>query len=232
MALCYRQGIPGYLDVDLPEYRKLLLHAAQEGYSEAQWLLAEGQAQGREGFKKDPVEANKWMKLAADQGNLNAIIGYADFHEQGIGVPKDLSKSFALLKRAHELGYAGAGARIGKYYWEGLVVRRDDETAYHYFSQAAEAGDPLGLYMLGECFLQVRGLPGLKSPDGPGYAKFLREHKHTAVYHYILAAELGHANAFQRLLNIRDEKLTESQWASRRRTWRRDPTELFKQYAR
>jgi TPR repeat protein len=65
------------------------------------------------------------------------------------------------VKQATELanrGNAGAEALLARAYYEGQGVARDDHAAFTWAQAAAAANDPDGLYYLGQCYANSRGV--------------------------------------------------------------------------
>lgn len=69
-------------------YRK----AAENGHSEAQFLLAERYRMGL-GMERDFAKAAKWYQKAAEQGNVAACIALGTCYFKGEGVNQDYEKA-------------------------------------------------------------------------------------------------------------------------------------------
>jgi TPR repeat protein len=77
--------------------------AADQGYADAQVILAVHYAMGR-GVLKDPAEAEVWWRKAAGQGRADAEAHVAGRYQIGDGVPKDTSQSVSWYLKAAEQG--------------------------------------------------------------------------------------------------------------------------------
>lgn len=112
--------------------------AADQGNAEGAYRLGKMYTKG-EGVERDPVEAGKWMLLAAENGYLLAMraMGYA-FEKADMGVSKDLDKSVEWFTRAAESGDSVAMKRIAQAYRKGgLGLTPDTVKATLWDSRAA-----------------------------------------------------------------------------------------------
>ena len=91
-----------------------------------------------EGAEKDESKAFYWFSKAANQGLAASQWAIASMYYQGVGTTKDEKKAqFWGLKSATQ-GYVGAQKLLGDMYLE----KKDKETAFQWYSKAAEQGDP------------------------------------------------------------------------------------------
>src|ERR1051326_424148 len=79
---------------------------AQRGDSEAQFELGAEFANG--GNKSDYAEAAQWYLKAAEQSHARAQFNLGIMYLKGLGVPRDKRLSQMWMRRAAELGDAGA----------------------------------------------------------------------------------------------------------------------------
>jgi hypothetical protein len=154
--------------VDQLEMNSLSLNKAESesGDALAQKRLGDMYMNGR-GVQKNEVEAVKWYRKSALQGNddakskvlelekislvLNqkeakggdgaALKRLGDMHAEGISVPKDTSEAMRLYQRSAKLDYVKAYAAIGSMYAKGLGVQKNDIEAYKWYKKAQEKGD-------------------------------------------------------------------------------------------
>ncbi len=63
---------------------------------------------------RDPAEARRWYRRAADAGDLEAAVRLADLLAWGVGGPKDVAEARHLLTRAAALGLQEAHTRLGR----------------------------------------------------------------------------------------------------------------------
>jgi hypothetical protein len=86
---------------------------------------------------KDDVEAVKWSRRAAEQGNATAQGNLARLYSQGIGIPKDDVEVAHWFLKCAEQGNATAQALLGSAYEYGHGVPQDKVEAYKWFDLAA-----------------------------------------------------------------------------------------------
>ncbi|KAJ1459151.1 hypothetical protein M885DRAFT_560896 [Pelagophyceae sp. CCMP2097] len=84
-----------------------------EKYCEAQVNLGVLFNEGK-GVAESDEEAVKWFRLAAAQGNTDAVYYLRFCYEYGHGVPQDLQEVLRLYKRAMTKGHPDAAAQVEK----------------------------------------------------------------------------------------------------------------------
>ena len=77
--------------------------AETSDHAYAQYFLARMYADGR-GIEKNPAEAAKWFRKAAEKGVREAQFRLGGLYEQGTGVPQDLEYAY---------GWYGVSAHLG-----------------------------------------------------------------------------------------------------------------------
>lgn len=116
---------------------KLYRLAAQKGYPAAMVSLAICLYSGH-GAKKDPQEAFRWEKRAAQQGDITAInnvaIAYRDFGKHRLAVQ--------WFRRALALGVRGAELELAKAELLGRGTRRDIESGLRRLRNVGWASTP------------------------------------------------------------------------------------------
>jgi TPR repeat protein len=85
----------------------------------------------------DYAEALRWYRLAAAQGDPDALDGLALLYRDGDGVPVDYAQALKLLHRAAAKGHDPAKYHLGLMYRAGQGVPRDDVHAYMWLSLGA-----------------------------------------------------------------------------------------------
>jgi TPR repeat protein len=130
----FQTGLDAYNRGDLPGAMTSFRVAAEAGSEEAQvWL----------GYILDQSENNeeavRWYRAAADQGNIDGIVGLAEMYAKGEGVDRDLDKARALFEKAAEAGHAGSiRVLVAAYENGGLGIEADaTELAYWKSREAA-----------------------------------------------------------------------------------------------
>jgi hypothetical protein len=126
-----------------------LKQRAQDGDADAMNTIGSRYWIG-EGVKQDYAEAMHWLRLAADNGNDEAMNGIAIMYESGnLGVTRNYEKAMYWRRLAAEKGNNGAMFGLGNMYVEGLGVKQDYGQAMKWFRKAADAGNDLACEMLG-----------------------------------------------------------------------------------
>lgn len=108
---------------------------------------------------KNYVEAYKWFKQSADQGNPKGQNGLANLYIDGYGVNKDVKKAIELYKLSAGQGYVKAQSNLGYVYLNGEGVDKDYAEALKWYSKAAEQGYAEAQNELGICMKQGKEFP-------------------------------------------------------------------------
>jgi hypothetical protein len=96
-------------------------------------------------------EGAPWLKKAAEQGELRAVITLAGLYDGGLGVPNNPVEAARLNRQAADQGVAAAQYTLATMYFEGRGVARDGSEGLRWLMLAAEQ----------DCSLQ----PGLREGD-------------------------------------------------------------------
>lgn len=126
------------------------------------------------GAAEDPVEAVKWWRKAAEQGDVSAQydLGGCLMNGRG-GVGKDLVEAAMWLQKAADQGHVRAKHRLdvvadikaaergdadaqyelGWCFMDGEHVWEDPAEAMKWYRKAAEQGHADAQFSLGECFM-------------------------------------------------------------------------------
>ena len=81
-----------------------LMERAQKGNAHDQWNLGVMYDLGTGGFPQDSVQAVKWYRLAADQGNADAQRLLGGMYENGTGVSQDYFQAVKWYRLAADQG--------------------------------------------------------------------------------------------------------------------------------
>ncbi len=160
-----------------------LLRKANNGDAYSMYLLGAAYSHG-DGVVKDPKEAAKWYRLAAEQGEVNGQVNIAYFYEMGIGVVKDPKEAVKWYRLAAEQGNATAQNSLGMLYYYGEGVVKDLKEAAKWYRLAAEQGEASSQLGLGRLYFYGDGVS--------------QDHKEAAKW-YRLSAEQGYKFAQARL---------------------------------
>ncbi len=100
------------------------------------------------GVLRNPIEAMKWYKLAADQGHAVAQTNLALMYGMGLGAPQDMAQMAGLLQKAAEAGEPRAQAQLGRLYLDGEGVPQDAAEAVKWFrASAAQDNETAALFL-------------------------------------------------------------------------------------
>ena len=145
----------------------------------AMTLVAEIYRDGS-GVRKNPAEAARWYRLAADRGDAQAQFQLAAATLRGEGVPENRQLAKSLLEKAAAQGHAGALYNLGIMAIDAEI--QDFRAAADFFRKAAEGGNMDGAYSLAVLYREGRGV----SQDIKEAARWLRR----AADDHIAAAEV------------------------------------------
>jgi S1-C subfamily serine protease len=101
------------------------------------------------GVKKDHVEAVKWFRRAAEQGDAVASANLGVAFEFGNGVTVDFGEAARWYRRSAELGLAGGQKAFAQMLNEGRGVAKDPVEAAKWCRLAAEQGNAAAQNNLG-----------------------------------------------------------------------------------
>ena len=131
---------------------------AAQGDVTAQYYLGCNFLNGN-GVENNPVEAFKWMNLAAQQGMARAERKLGEMYEDGSGVEKNVSKAFSWYQKGAQQGDAGAQMNLGWKYENGSDTGQDYAEAAKYYRLAAEQGHATAQNNLGWLYRKGLGVP-------------------------------------------------------------------------
>ena len=115
------------------------LRAYAEDDVETQFHLGVSYANGLR-VPKDDVEATRWFRMAAEQGNMFAQNALGAHYAAGIGVSEDDAEAVQWWLLAAEQGLALAEFNLGLKHDSGEGVPQDHAEAARWFRLAAEQG--------------------------------------------------------------------------------------------
>ena len=112
------------------------LRAYAEDDVETQFHLGVSYANGLR-VPKDDVEATRWFRMAAEQGNMFAQNVLGTHYASGIGVSEDDAEAVQWYLLAAEQGHLGAQEFLVAKYWIGKGVPQDYVQAHMWLNLAA-----------------------------------------------------------------------------------------------
>jgi uncharacterized protein len=131
---------------------------ANQGDLDAQNRLAAAYLQGK-GVEKNPGEAQRWFRQAAEKGYAKAQYNLGVLYFTGQGVPQNHAEAFQWFSRAAGQGLADAQYNLGVMYYQGSGVQQSYAEAFDLYSRASRQGHALAEYNLGLMYLQGNGVP-------------------------------------------------------------------------
>ncbi|RUS26406.1 hypothetical protein BC938DRAFT_470807 [Jimgerdemannia flammicorona] len=131
---------------------KWFLEAAKGGDNESQWRIFCLYRKGFEDVKKDPVEAFKWVSLAAAARHVKAMNALGECYEYGEGTEVNLKTAAEWYLQAAESGDLGGMYNLGECYMDGKGVEKDVEKMFRWIRKAADAGHAESQDFLGYCY--------------------------------------------------------------------------------
>jgi hypothetical protein len=97
-----------------------------------------------DGVTEDDVEAVKWYRLAAAQGDANGQTKLGLMYEKGVGVTKNYADAVKWFRLAAKQGDSGAQSYLGVMYFNGNGVAQDYVRAHMWSNLGGAAGDDFG----------------------------------------------------------------------------------------
>ena len=132
------------------------------------------------GVAQDSVESDKWVRLAAEQGDALMQYNVGNKYRKGKGVEQDYVEALKWFRLAAEQGEAIAQSLLGLMYTNGEGVLQDYATAVKWYRLAAEQGNSAAQVSLASTYMVGLGV----AQDYGAAAKWSR-----------LAAEQGNSAA-------------------------------------
>jgi TPR repeat protein len=130
-----------YLSNDYEKAHPLFIKAADQGYANAQFMVAGFYDDGKAGFPKNDQAAIRYYKLAADQGHPWAEFFLGAHYVEGKRVRQNLPEGARLMKLAADQGIALAQYTLGLLYEAGSGVPLDFTQAATWYRKAADQGN-------------------------------------------------------------------------------------------
>ena len=131
---------------------------AQANDPVAMTLLGELYANGF-GVARDDSKAAQWYKLAASNGDRNAMFALAMFDFEGRAGPRNDAEAARLLAAAAKLGHPAAAYDLGLLYLQGKQFPQDFQRAAELFRQAPTPAIPTRNTRSPLCTSRVRASP-------------------------------------------------------------------------
>ena len=116
---------------------------AQEGAADAQVSLGYMYQTGQS-FEQSYVQAARWYRRAADQGNTLAQFALGELYARGLGLDQDYYAAAYWFGQAALGGNVSAQFQLAHMYENGLGMPRDYSAAAHWYGRASQGSRALG----------------------------------------------------------------------------------------
>ena len=164
---------------EIKESFEITKEFAEAGVVDAQYRLAHMYFDGNK-VELDYAEACKWMEIAAENNNVDAIVEYGDMLFEGIGTTQDIQQAIVCYQKAADLGNNEAAIKVATL----MNNNTDRQMLLDMFKQLAERGFPSNEFYFAEILLKT-------SIDRKG--------KEEAFKWFEKAAEKGHLDSKYRI---------------------------------
>jgi TPR repeat protein len=135
------------------------LMSADQGNSDAQYVLGVFYDYGKGGLVKDESAALQWYRQSADQGNPYGQHAIGLFYEYGLGgVVKDESLALQWYRMSADQGNAYGQYKLGMFYEYGKGgLVQDESVALQWYRMSADQGYAYAQYKLGVFYEYGKG---------------------------------------------------------------------------
>jgi TPR repeat protein len=125
---------------DIATARGWMLKSAEQGYVPAQAAMGEMYLSGirHHGAIPDYDDAERWLRLAATEGDADAQLSLGIRYERGYFGTLDYREALKWLRKAAAQALPDAQFRLGKMYEDGEGVPEDDSMAASWYRKAAD----------------------------------------------------------------------------------------------
>lgn len=114
---------------------------------------------GNKGLASDRVEAAKWFRKAADNGNFRAMNILGVLYANGQGVPQNTVEAVRWFRKTAEQGDSSGMFFLGAAYFTGDGVVQNLAEGARWIRKAAERGNAYAMEKLGALYQLGQGVP-------------------------------------------------------------------------
>lgn len=152
---CVYEGV--YMQKNVKEAYNYYIKAAKQNHPDACFTIGVAYHSGMDGFKQDSLEAFRWYKMGADNGDTMGQIVVGDFYNNA----KDTINAIKYWEMACDnpnrlkldeddmASLAQAAYNVGYYYYYGYVVSKDETKGLNHIKLAADCGHAYSAFLLG-----------------------------------------------------------------------------------
>lgn len=152
IGACYALGICGK-PLDIVKAMRYFKEAADAGMAGGQYMFAQLHLNDQNPFT-DYKTGLKYMKMAANNGNIKAQSYCAHHYERG----KNYNKAFIYYKKCADNDDPNAQYKVGYWYASGCGTDRDLDLSFDYIQKAADQGMAAAQNRIGVCYLYGYGI--------------------------------------------------------------------------
>ena len=135
------------------------------------------------------LEAEKWLKMAAEQDFVDAMENLGHLYHNGLGVEQDYESAFSWYMMADNLGSGNAAYIIGLYYLQGIGVCKDLMEAMCWFLVAQGRGHEKA----SQAILDLIEIDKISNPYLIAVESYQSGDYKKARYLFLALAEKGHS---------------------------------------
>ena len=95
-----------------------------------------------DGVPEDNVLALRLLTQARDMDHVEAAYNLGICYHYGFGAGVDLAKAYELYRESADGGYGKGMELVGRFYSQGIYVKRDRAQAEYWLRRAMASGDP------------------------------------------------------------------------------------------
>lgn len=155
----YNKGVCLLEKKEYGEAYDVMVSAAEKGLAAAQSVLGYMYDVGI-GVTQDYVQAEHWYRMAANQGDVDAMVHLGTMYYSGVeeyGIRKDFNKAFHYYSRAANFGNdAEAQLYLAYMYLRGEGTEQDLEKAFEWTEKSAKRGFAQAQNELGRAYEQMK----------------------------------------------------------------------------
>lgn len=129
------------VEINAQKASSYLNKSAKAGITDAMILLGTWYTTGKYGKEKNTSLAHKWLSMAANRGDLNAIFTYGAFQLNPEYLGPSYTNAHKYLLKAAKRGHSGAMALLGKMYYKGLRTPINKVKARFWTNEASNQGE-------------------------------------------------------------------------------------------
>jgi len=132
--------------------------SAKQGNASAQLKMAEKFSRGIDEKAPDDFKAFKYLKLAAINGEKQAMHNLGLWYSKGKGTKIDHEEAFFWYLKAAEAKFIQAYLSLALCYARGAGIDKNFQKAAQWFKISAKEKNPHAMYYLGNCYRHGRGV--------------------------------------------------------------------------